>query len=265
MFEVIEKNILGKNEKCEDIIVITENYVVVADGVTSKGNELINGKTSGEVASELIKEYLALYKMGKSPSRFFTGLSMFFADYIRSNTLEHNKPKASIIVYNDEVQEIWNYGDCRCLVDGEYYSNRKEIDNLMGDLRSFLITCYIEGGKQVEEILQCDSSRQMIIPFIRQQSILENKMCDYGYPVVNGDQIIEEYIRTINVRNNSEVILATDGYPKIFATLDESEKYLSTILLEDPLMYRIHKETKGKVHGNRSFDDRAFVRLRLSL
>ena len=264
MFEVIEKQIIGKNEKCEDLIVITENYVVVADGVTSKEKELINGKTSGEVAGELIKEYLALNKIGKSPSCFFTGLSLFFDDYIRTNALEHNKPKASIIVYNDEVQEIWNYGDCRCLVDGAYYSNRKEIDELMGDLRSFLITCSIKEGKQVEEILRCDSTRQMIIPFIRKQSILENRKCDYGYPVINGDQIIEEYIRTINVSDKCNVILSTDGYPKLFATLDESESYLAATLQKDPLMYKIHKETKGKKCGNRSFDDRAFVRLRLS-
>ena len=104
----------------------------------------------------------------------------------------------------------------------------------------------------------------MIIPFIRKQSILENRNCDYGYPVINGDQIIEEYIRTINVSDKCNVILSTDGYPKLFATLDESESYLAATLQKDPLMYKIHKETKGKTCGNRSFDDRAFVRLRLS-
>jgi len=59
------------------------------------------------------------------------------------------------------------------------------------------------------------------------------------------------------------LILASDGYPKLFSTLHESENYLRFILKEDPLCYKLYKSTKGLKKGAVSFDDRAFIKARL--
>ena len=58
----------------------------------------------------------------------------------------------------------------------------------------------------------------------------------------------------------SEVVLASDGYPKLFGTLEESEHYLQKVLAEDPLCISLNKQTKGLMVGNNSYDDRTFVR-----
>ncbi len=55
------------------------------------------------------------------------------------------------------------------------------------------------------------------------------------------------------------VVLASDGYPAICPTLDESEKELKRILDSDPLAICENIQTKMMVKGNLSFDDRAYL------
>lgn len=56
------------------------------------------------------------------------------------------------------------------------------------------------------------------------------------------------------------VILATDGYPILENNLEKSERALSQLLEEDPLLYKKIKCTKGLRKGQCSFDDRCFIR-----
>lgn len=56
-------------------------------------------------------------------------------------------------------------------------------------------------------------------------------------------------------------MLASDGYPILKATLQESEESLARHLADDPQNIKEYVATKGLVEGNLSFDDRAYVRL----
>jgi sugar/nucleoside kinase (ribokinase family) len=56
-------------------------------------------------------------------------------------------------------------------------------------------------------------------------------------------------------------VLATDGYPFLRPTLQESEKRLEEVTTGEPLCMRLFKPTKGLQGGNLSFDDRAYLRL----
>ena len=68
-------------------------------------------------------------------------------------------------------------------------------------------------------------------------------------------------IKIIDVPDNAqEIVLASDGYPELLPTLEESERALKEILAEDPLFILRHKSTKGLQKGNNSFDDRAYIR-----
>lgn len=55
--EVIEKFIkgkFGKEELCEDAIVVSENFIAVIDGVTSQEN-YCKGKALGKIISDILK------------------------------------------------------------------------------------------------------------------------------------------------------------------------------------------------------------------
>ena len=59
-----------------------------------------------------------------------------------------------------------------------------------------------------------------------------------------------------------DIILASDGYPFLKPTLAESENALAAQLDSDPLCIRSFKATKGLASGNKSFDDRSYVRFK---
>lgn len=56
--------------------------------------------------------------------------------------------------------------------------------------------------------------------------------------------------------NTKRIILATDGYPLLKPSLEESEEHLANLLKRDPLLFREFKPTKGLIKGHASFDDR---------
>ena len=58
-----------------------------------------------------------------------------------------------------------------------------------------------------------------------------------------------------------EVVLATDGYPVLCPTLQATENALAQLLHDDPLLIHHYQATKAHMHGNNSFDDRAYLRV----
>ena len=61
----------------------------------------------------------------------------------------------------------------------------------------------------------------------------------------------------------SQVVITSDGYPRILPSLQQSEDLLARLLAEDPLCIGPLRSTKGVKPGNASFDDRAYLRIRL--
>ena len=62
------------------------------------------------------------------------------------------------------------------------------------------------------------------------------------------------------VSSLSEVVLASDGYPFLKPTLAASEAALVEQIANDPQNIRSFIATKGIVEGNKSFDDRTYIR-----
>lgn len=56
--------------------------------------------------------------------------------------------------------------------------------------------------------------------------------------------------------------MASDGYPFLKPTLAESEEALAHLLAYDPQCTHEFIATKGIVVGNKSFDDRTYIRFR---
>jgi glycerophosphoryl diester phosphodiesterase len=86
----------------------------------------------------------------------------------------------------------------------------------------------------------------------------------FGYPVLDGTSLSGNGIQVRQVASGeTQIVLASDGYPVLKPTLADSESYLTTILAEDPLLFRAFRSTKGLSPGNQSFDDRAYIRFRI--
>jgi glycerophosphoryl diester phosphodiesterase len=86
----------------------------------------------------------------------------------------------------------------------------------------------------------------------------------YYYAAIDGFAIPPHGMRVEKIPHTvTTVVLASDGYPFLRASLAESEQALAHLLRRDPLLFQEYKSTKGLVMGNVSFDDRAYVKVQL--
>lgn len=267
---VIEKYMEGKHKdqsKCEDGYIIKDNFIAVVDGVTAKGSHLWEGThKSGCYAKNKVLKYLSGNIEKQGAEELFANLSLvlknaYFAEM--QEDIEAEKLRACIIVYNGFYKEIWSYGDMQCIIDKKFYQDSKKIDDIMAQKRVEVIKKAMDEGMTIEELIVNDVGRNAILKdILEKQFRYENKKCTYGYPVLNGNEIVPEMIKKFFVSDGVEIVLASDGYPLLCSTLEESEKELQRIIKEDPLCISVYPSTKGVQPGYNSFDDRTYIRFK---
>ena len=255
--KIIESNIIGKRsqETCEDGIVITSDFVAVIDGSTSKTpTHLAPDMKNGRYAMVLISEYIRKeLKAEASVDDFCQGVTAYIYNkvYCKLKVVERlsahpeERLTASAVIYSRARQEVWMVGDCQAIIDGRLYENGKPYEQEIAEKRAALI----KHGMSPTE------ARQAIVPSLVQAMLNgQNK----SYAVIDGFPIYREGVKVVECQ--SEIILASDGYPFLKPTLEESEKALADQLAHDPQNIDAFIATKGLVEGNISFDDRAYVR-----
>lgn len=267
---IIESKIVGKKsqETCEDAIVVANDFVAVIDGSTSKSHfQVKEGVSNGRFAAQLI--YNILTVMSAHSSELVTRPVEDFCEDFRLKFLSiykvlypqidfENHPEkricASMVIYCRVRREIWMIGDCQAMVNGVLYENPKPYEERIAQRRADLIL----GGMQPAD------ARHAIEPLLI-QAMEEGQNKTYavldGFPVyMPGVKVIPVPLFADNIRNRSEIVLASDGYPFLRPTLAESEEMLRQQLESDPQNIKTFIATKGLVAGNASFDDRSYVR-----
>ena len=264
--EIVETFIKGKSripEDCEDGILLKDDMIVVVDGATAKGNLLWNGQKSGLFAKKCLLEAARVESADQSAEQFFQNLNLYLRRAIEQ---EHPGvsdcwPSGSVIVYNDFRREIWSYGDCQCRINQNCYLHEKAIDKLNADVRAMDIEYLLQCGTDIDFLKKEDKGREFIQKNLECQRIFENKICAFGYPVLNGRDLEMSMLKIYPVKEGDSVVLSSDGYPVLCETLQKSEEKLKYILKEDPLCFREYRSTKGCYAGKNSFDDRAYCRI----
>lgn len=255
---------MGKHsdDTCEDGIVTTVNHVAVIDGSTSKTPERVNpGMQNGRFAMQLVSDVISSLPAQTTMLQFCRivtdAIDEAYNYYQQDPDIIQQHPErrltCSAAVYSRYHREVWLVGDCQCIVDGKCYDNAKPEEAANAEKRSRYIK---EHKLSVEEVRRHDEGRDQIINDIIASMHSQNKT----YAVIDGTPIYIKGVKVIAVPVDSEVVLATDGYPFLCNTLAESEQRLSQLLVDDPLLINQFKATKAYMEGNSSFDDRAYIR-----
>ena len=273
---IIEQTLVPKSptRKSEDGIVVTDNFIAVIDGSTSKTDLRHSRRMSnGRYAMSIVASYVGKMPANTSCHQFCTGVTAA----IRKRYLPFWKPNktevitrlqqhpeerlcASAAVYSRLRREVWLVGDCQCLIGGELYENPKPYEQKLAEMRAEKIRLLLAEGKTADEILANDVARQSVIP----QMLQEMRNQNVTYAVIDGFPIPENRVPVITLDFHPwEIVLATDGYPFLYATLKESESRLQHQKQHDPLNIGDFKATKGFSIGNNSFDDRTYVRFEI--
>lgn len=281
--KIIEQFVSGKNGPalCEDALSATEHFVAVIDGSTSKSKlpPLKDGKTRGQVAADAVMETIIDVEPSIDLAAFCNRatemLRMKYNLYYDADIFSHMEvhPEdrfcCSAIIYSLFHNEIWMIGDCHGLVlnlkepedKGVHLLNNKPYEARLARRRSEVLKQALDNGATIEDLRENDPGRKAILPELveamRQQNL--------GYPVIDGFQIPLKKVKRIGnfPKGSTQLVLASDGYPKLLPTLEATEAYLKRCLQNDPLCIKRHKATKGLKPGSQSFDDRAYIRIEL--
>lgn len=252
----------------------TDDFAAVIDGSTSKGNMQWSGKTTGRTAMELLTDSIVSLP---ERSTAFTALEVL-TERIRRFYVQHglceevkwnpeNRLTASCVIYSHFRKEIWMFGDCLCRFNGKTYTHPKHTDRVLSEIRADILAYLIRKGHSIESLQARDLAREWILPYLKDQCAFQNTRDagPYSYAVLDGFTVFPDMIRILPVSDETtELILASDGYPYLEDSLEDTERRLSALLHSDPLCYRKFKSTKGCIKGNVSYDDRSYLRLSLN-
>lgn len=279
--KIIESNIIGKKsqETCEDGLVVTDDFIAVIDGSTSKTPKHLNpNMKNGRYAMTLISEYIREeLKADASVDEFCQGVT----DYIYNKVYEpmgvaeqlrlhpEERLTASAILYSRTSREVWMVGDCQAIIGGKLYDNGKPYEQHIAEKRAALIKQGVspkEARKQIEPLL----IEAMLSGQNKTYTVIDGfPIYRAGVKVVSANQSLGKcpmsplgQVSSPSLEGNgsSEIVLASDGYPFLKPTLAESEKALVEQLAHDPQNVNTFIATKGIVEGNKSFDDRTYIR-----
>ena len=290
--KIIESSIIGKKsqEACEDGMVVTDDFIAVIDGSTSKTPKHLNpDMKNGRYAMMLISEYIREeLKADASVDDFCQGVTAYIYNKVyeklgvEERLQEHPEERltASAILYSRTRNEVWMVGDCQAIIDGRLYENGKPYEQEIARKRVELI----------EQGLSPAEARKQIEPLLI-KAMLSGQ--NQTYTVIDGFPIYREGVKVVSVSDScsvqdsvqdsvpasdsvpcsdsvsasgtifvssSEIVLASDGYPFLEPTLAASEVALAEQIANDPQNIHSFIATKGIVEGNKSFDDRTYIR-----
>lgn len=292
--KIIESSIKGKKspEACEDGMVVTDDFIAVIDGSTSKTPKHLNpDMKNGRYAMMLISEYIREeLKADASVDDFCQGVTAYIYNKVyeklgvEERLKEHPEERltASAILYSRTRNEVWMVGDCQAIIAGKLYENGKPYEEKIARKRVELIEQGLspaEARKQIEPLLieamlSGQNQTYTVIdgfPIYRegvkvlsvsdsssvQDSVSSSDSCSVQDPVSCSDSASAS--DTIP-SSSSEIVLASDGYPFLKPTLAASEAALAEQIANDPQNIHSFIATKGIVEGNKSFDDRTYIR-----
>lgn len=260
LLDIFTKSKSGDPTLNEDGVYFKAPFAAVIDGTTTKDGKLFCGMYGGRFAMQVITDALANIPESYEPYRLLEEINNALANELKSKGLEFS-PSAGILIYNDARKELISYGDNPYSINGKRYYSVKESDKIASEKRSEIIKALLRSGMTVEEIQKNDLGRKEIVGYLKEVSEkYANVECENGYPVINGKGVVKSFIRVHKIDAGSELILASDGYPKILDTLSETEFYLQEMLKKDVLCIEELIGTKGVAFGNVSFDDRSYLR-----
>ena len=286
--KIIESSIIGKKspEACEDGMVVTDDFIAVIDGSTSKTPKHLNpDMKNGRYAMMLISEYIREeLKADASVDEFCQGVTAYIYNKVyeklgveeRLKKHPEERLTASAILYSRIRNEVWMVGDCQAIIAGKLYENGKPYEEKIARKRVELI----------EQGLSPAEARKQIEPLLI-KAMLSGQ--NQTYTVIDGFPIYREGVKVVSVSDSSsvqdsvpasdsvpcsdsisasdkipssssEIVLASDGYPFLKPTLAASEAALAEQIANDPQNIHSFIATKGIVEGNKSFDDRTYIR-----
>lgn len=266
----------GQMDDNEDGLLVTEHYAAVVDGATSQSQRLWDGRRAGQMAMRTI--LTAVHTLAAdldSIAAIDLVRSAIAREYHQRGVDEEmarqpiDRWTAALALYSRARHELWLVGDCHALIllpEGHLrkVDNPKRIDEVTSAVRGLVLEAELAQGKTLAELQEGDVGLSFIRPLLARQYLFQNTTHDspYAYAAIDGFPVGLTGIKVVRLpREAHGLVLGSDGYPELHASLAATEASLRDMLAVDPLCIRRHATTKGLARGKVSYDDRSYLRL----
>jgi hypothetical protein len=245
---LMQNSLKGKNNiaACEIGFLVTEDYVVMIDGVGTPSPMVFNGNKGGRYFMDLIKESIYTLEPNLNHIQFLDKINAFIVqDYKKNGWYEsllkdkNLRPMACVLVYSKYFHQLWFYGGCKALVAGEQIENPKFIDEVMANVQKLLLETKSLVGHPLDKVTEEYKEREFVEPLLeKQREFLHATDNPFGFSMVDGFDFIENSLKIVKLPKGLEfLVLSTDGYNTLKNNFEETEKlhldYLESNQFED--------------------------------
>ena len=266
--EIIEQFTRGKrrdNDYSEDRLIIGKHLFGVIDG--ARGPDY----TDTDMITAALENAVCLAKSTRpetTPHILVDQLTENMATAKTTAGLSNRRYTGGhmISVFHAPSGTLWRVGDCPFRMNGITYDNEFEVETIAARQRAVTIEAMILNGHRIEDLLGDPGYLDSFSPYFHSLLDFANRDTHpLGFGVINGLRVPDNLVQVFDIpKTVSELIITSDGYPVVADTLADTEVALEGLLKRDPLCIREHICSKGLTHDQVSFDDRTYLKLRLS-
>lgn len=256
MATVVEQHLAARHPDCPgaDRIIVGRRLIGVVDGATAKPWDA-EGTVTGEQVADVVAGVLRDAD-GEDLPELLDAMATRLPSTVEGSA-------ATFAVLDPIRRQVWRVGEQWIVVDGDVHSPLPGPEQVVAAARQMVLRAHLVAGASVSDLLADDPGREAVLPLLRMSDRLRNTWPN-GFAAVDGTQVpvpLQERLHLLPTAR--EVVLASDGYPSPATNLADAESALRARLAADPLMVQDPPATKGRPPGASSYDDRAFVRVRL--
>lgn len=248
------------NEPNLDRWVVTDGWAAIFDGVTPRGSDLAAATATVALVDDLVRA------VEEAPADVEP---MAMVERLTGVTAAHQddqRPSAAAVVFSLAARRVVVIGDGWVGIDGasRFYDHRFEA--VVSEARRAITQAALASGRSVDELRRDDPGRRAVHELLVGEAALHNVDADgpYFYSCLDGRPVPRRLLAVVEVPDDARILcLASDGYPVLAGTWEESERALFADLEADPLRIGRHAGPKAVAPGAETFDDRTFLLLEL--
>ena len=267
-YELLDLSIVPKDNftRCEDAVVLTDNYVAVIDGMTTGFGDRRNSRAvpPGRIAAKRMVEITVSLGPWATAEEAVNAYTTALQD--DSRRFSEVLFGASIVCLSLNRREAWRVGDCHLRIGRLEHFGEKYVDSANCTYRAAINHASLAGGTSVAQLRARDVGRHATGPLLDAQRHLANYTGPFGYGVLNGTPVPSRFVEVHPLPSNGvEITMMSDGYPAFGTDLAEAEARLAEALSRDPAcINELSRMAKAWEPGTNGPDDRSYVRLRLT-
>lgn len=262
IIEQFSRSKYGDESLNEDSVVVTGDFAAVIDGATDNSGAKIDGDRPGRFASRVVAAAFETLDKHADAHDAAAHLNAALKEArAQSGVPDGVKPFCVFAAYSKARREIFCVGDVQVTINGADHTRDIDYVDALVTARQALLHSHLAGGASIENLLADDPATVLYDAMANNVfSLLNESVTQYGFGAIDGGMTPDALIRAIPVPDGAEIILASDGYPVVEATLEDSERHLAEILKADPLLIGDHPQPRCVVPGGISYDDRSWLR-----